>query len=57
VLRLIVRRGLGLVWIGVGIGMLGAFAMTRFLTVFLFGVSPVDPATFALPLWAGQSRR
>lgn len=47
VLRLIVGRGLGLVWIGVAIGVPAALAMTRFLRVLLFGVSPADPATFA----------
>jgi ABC-type antimicrobial peptide transport system permease subunit len=48
VLRLIVSRGLGLVWIGVAIGVVAAVALTRFLGTLLFGVSPVDPATFTL---------
>ena len=29
------------------IGLAGAFALTRILSTFLFGVSPEDPATFA----------
>ena len=47
-LRLIVSRGLALVWIGVAIGVLAVVAITRFLGALLFGVSPVDPTTFTL---------
>jgi ABC-type antimicrobial peptide transport system permease subunit len=32
--------------IGVGLGVLGALALTRTLTTFLFSVSPTDPSTF-----------
>jgi putative ABC transport system permease protein len=31
---------------GVAIGMLGAFALTRFLSSMLFGVTPTDALTF-----------
>ncbi|HXJ94335.1 MAG TPA: ABC transporter permease [Terriglobia bacterium] len=46
VLRLIVRHGLVLTLVGVVFGVGGAWALTRFLTSFLFGVRPTDPATF-----------
>jgi len=48
VLRLILRDGMRLVIIGIGIGMLLAFAVTRVMTNFLFGVSPLDPLVFAV---------
>ncbi len=47
VIRMVVSRGLGLTLTGVGIGLLAAFAVTRFLEQLLFGVRPTDPATFA----------
>jgi predicted permease len=46
VLRLVVGNGLKLMAIGVGLGLLGAYALTRALTSLLGGVSPTDPATF-----------
>ena len=33
--------------VGVGTGILGSLALTRWLQSQLFGVSPTDPATFA----------
>jgi len=36
-----------LVVIGVGIGVLGAAAVTRYLTSLLYGVKPIDVLTFA----------
>jgi putative ABC transport system permease protein len=48
IVRLIVRRGLGLVAIGVLIGLAAACILTRSLLSLLFGVSPLDPLTFAL---------
>jgi predicted permease len=42
-----VRRGLVLTAIGVAIGLVGAWVLTRFLTAVLYGVGPTDPATFA----------
>ncbi len=47
VLRLIMGEGMKLVLIGAGIGLLGAFALTRLMQGLLFGVSAVDPGTFA----------
>jgi macrolide transport system ATP-binding/permease protein len=46
VLRLVVGTGLKLVAIGVGLGLLGAYILTRALTSLLSGVSPTDPGTF-----------
>jgi ABC-type antimicrobial peptide transport system permease subunit len=43
---LIVREGLGLTAIGLGLGLLGAFALTRLLASQLYGVTPTDPLTF-----------
>jgi putative ABC transport system permease protein len=44
---LIVLRGMALVGIGVATGLVASLAMTRLLAVFLFGVTPRDPATLA----------
>jgi putative ABC transport system permease protein len=48
VLGMVLREGLGLAVLGVGLGLLGAFALTRVMAGLLFGVGPSDPATFAL---------
>jgi putative ABC transport system permease protein len=47
VLRMIVRQGMTLTIIGVGVGLLGALALTRVIANLLFGVNAADPATFA----------
>ncbi len=47
VLKLVLRRAMLLAVIGVGIGVVGAFAVTRYLTSLLFGVKPFDALTFA----------
>ena len=47
VLRLVVGQGFVLAALGVIVGMLGAFGLTRFLSSLLYGVRPTDPATFA----------
>lgn len=46
VLRLIVGKGLVLTLIGIGIGLLGALAVTRVMQTLLFGVSATDWLTF-----------
>lgn len=48
VLKLIVRQGMSLVVIGVGLGLAGAFATTRLMTTLLFDVTAKDPVTFVL---------
>ncbi len=46
VLRLILRRGLTMATIGLGIGIVASLALTRFMTDLLYGVKPLDPLTF-----------
>jgi predicted permease len=48
VLKDILRHALLLALLGVGLGIAGAFALTRFATALLFQVSPTDPMTFLL---------
>jgi putative ABC transport system permease protein len=47
VLKLIVGKGFVLTLIGTGIGLLGAFGLTRVMQTLLFGVSATDWVTFA----------
>jgi putative ABC transport system permease protein len=48
VLRLVLWQGLRLAIIGVGLGLTGAYAGTRLLRAWLFGVEATDPPTFAV---------
>jgi putative ABC transport system permease protein len=43
---MILRQSLKLTLIGIGVGLLGAFAMARFLTSLVFGVGTYDAGTF-----------
>ena len=47
VMSLILRSGIVLTALGILIGLLGAFALTRVMTTLLFGVTPTDAFTFA----------
>ncbi|HET9479114.1 MAG TPA: ABC transporter permease [Pyrinomonadaceae bacterium] len=47
VLKLVLTRAMLLAVIGVGVGLAGAMAVTRYLSTLLFGVQPIDVITFA----------
>jgi predicted permease len=47
VLRLVLREGLSLTFMGIVGGLAAAFGLTRFLTTLLYGVSATDPLDFA----------
>jgi predicted permease len=47
VLALVVRQGMLMALIGVGIGLVGAFAATQVMGSLLFGIGTHDPVTFA----------
>ncbi len=46
VLKLILRQGMTLALIGIAIGLIGSFALTRLIEGLLFGVTPTDATTF-----------
>jgi len=46
ILRLVLRQGLGLTMLGLGMGVVGAFALTRLAKSLLFQVSATDTLTF-----------
>jgi predicted permease len=48
IMRLVLGQGLKLVGVGLLLGFAGAFAFTRILTSFLYGVHATDPLTFTL---------
>ncbi|HSE98648.1 MAG TPA: FtsX-like permease family protein, partial [Blastocatellia bacterium] len=48
VLKMIVRQGMMLTGGGVGIGLVGAFFLTKLMSSLLYGVSATDPGTFTL---------
>jgi putative ABC transport system permease protein len=47
VLKLILGRGFALTLVGIALGLIASFALTRVMSSLLFGVSATDPATFA----------
>lgn len=46
VIRLVLQRAMLMAIAGIGIGVLGAVAVTRYMTTLLFGVKPIDVVTF-----------
>ena len=47
VLKLVVKQGMAVALVGVAIGLIASFALTRLMKNLLFGVSVTDPATLA----------
>ena len=47
VIRLVAGQGMIVTTAGIGVGLAGAFAVTRYLESMLFGLSPFDPPTVA----------
>lgn len=47
ILRLVLRKGMSLTLMGVGIGLVIAFVSTRLMASVLFGVTATDPLTYA----------
>jgi ABC-type antimicrobial peptide transport system permease subunit len=43
---MVLRQGLALAAVGVGIGIVASIAVTRLMRTFLYGVTPLDPLTF-----------
>jgi putative ABC transport system permease protein len=48
VLTLVLKGGMALALLGIGLGLVGAIALTRLMSSLLFGVKPTDIATFAI---------
>jgi len=46
--RLFVRHGLALAAVGIATGMLAAAALTRLMSSLLYGITPLDPMTYAV---------
>jgi putative ABC transport system permease protein len=46
VFKMILGQGMRLALIGVGLGLVGAFIVTRFMATMLFGIEPTDATTF-----------
>ena len=44
--RMVLKQGGSVAAFGLGLGLLGAFALTRLMRALLYGISPTDPATF-----------
>ncbi|MBO0859816.1 MAG: ABC transporter permease [Chloracidobacterium sp.] len=48
VMKMVVKQGMALATIGVAIGLVASYALTRLLKSLLFGVSATDPLTFTV---------
>jgi len=47
ILRLVIGHGLRLTFVGVGLGLAASFALTRYLSSLLLGVTSTDALTFS----------
>ena len=47
IVGMILRQGLWKSGIGIGLGLTGAFLLSRYMTSLLFGVRPTDPVVYA----------
>jgi ABC-type antimicrobial peptide transport system permease subunit len=47
ILRLVVKKGMRLIFGGIGIGLFASYFLTRLLASQIWGVSATDPSTFA----------
>lgn len=47
VLKMVLQQGFGLVLAGIGLGLVAAFGLSRFIANMLFNMKPADPTTFA----------
>ena len=43
---MVLKQGMAIALVGVGVGLVGAFGLTRLMSTMLFGVAPTDPLTF-----------
>ncbi len=50
ILLMVLRKGMALTLIGAAIGLAGAFALTRWMSSMLFGISASDPMTYVVVL-------
>ncbi|HTX37690.1 MAG TPA: ABC transporter permease [Bryobacteraceae bacterium] len=48
VLRMVIRQGISIASVGIALGIAGALSLGRVLSAYLYGVSPTDPATYAI---------
>jgi putative ABC transport system permease protein len=48
VFRMILGQGMILAFIGIGVGLVAAYLLTRLMATMLFNITPTDPATFAV---------
>jgi putative ABC transport system permease protein len=48
IMRMVVRQGMILALVGIGLGLIGAVGLTRSFANLLVGVTPTDPLTFAV---------
>jgi len=50
-LSLMLQRGMRIIMAGTALGLLGAFAFSRFMASMLYEIRPTDPATYAVVIF------